>query len=348
MGTGLNPARVAEILVVLPSGQPGRRGSGYRVGERWVLTAEHVVRGPAGTAVHVRFDGDRPQEWSTKARVLLGVGLADAALLEMTGPLPPGEPVEPPQYGLVPDADLVLPCSAMGFPRFKLREYRMRHLDDGSYAQYRDSCHATGTVSVLSNRREGTLELAVTAPQADPEPGRSPWEGMSGAAVWHHGTLIGLVSAHHLSDGLGRLSATRTDRWHDLLTRPELDLFHRLAGLPDPAALPPAPVAPVSLAALPEGLPLRELDGLVDALTTLPSVRSSTSLALILDSIPEVAVHSPRHPSLRVDVFGILRTCMRYPGTLDQLLDAIRITEGDSSGVARMNQEAAELAGRHL
>ncbi|MEU3465791.1 trypsin-like peptidase domain-containing protein [Streptomyces sp. NPDC006733] len=354
MSEGLDPARAAEVLVALPAGRPGRRGSGYRVGERGVLTAAHVVRGGAGTTVSVRFDADRGTEWTASARVLLAADSADVALLELAGPLRPGPAVEPPSYGLVPDADLVLPCSAMGFPRFKLREDRMRFLDDGSPAQYRDSCHATGTISVLSNRREGTLELAVGAPGADPDPDRSPWAGMSGAAVWHGGTLIGLVSSHHRSDGLGRLSATRTDRWHALLTAAELDLLHRHAGLPAPAGLvaPAAPAtgsatAPISLS-LPDTLPLRELDGLVSALTALPSVRSATGLALLLDGIsPEIAVHSPRAPALRVDVFGIVRTCLRYPGTLDQLLEAIRITEGDSEGVRRMNQEAAELARRH-
>jgi hypothetical protein len=32
---------------------------------------------------------------------------------------------------------------------------------------------------------------------------------------------------------------------------------------------------------------------------------------------------------------------------LDQLLEAIRLVEGDSAGVARMDEEAVELSRRH-
>ncbi|MFD5472405.1 trypsin-like peptidase domain-containing protein [Streptomyces sp. NPDC127105] len=355
---GLDPVRVAEVLVRRPEGRgSGRRGSGYRVGPSHVLTAAHVVRAAEAERprVHVRFEADRPDEWTAPAHVVLASEKADVALLELTGPVPPGAHAavtEPPAYGAVPDTDELLPCSALGFPRFKLREDRMRRLDDGSPSQYRDSCHATGVISVLSNRREGTLELAVTPPRSDPEPDRSPWEGMSGAAVWHAGTLIGLVSAHHRSDGLGRLAAVRADRWYELLPAADLALLHRYAGLPtsppEPAARPAGPAGPGSLAHLPDDLPLRELDGLVGALTALPTVSERTTLALVLGSIdPVIAAMSPRSPALRPDVFGILRTCLRYRGTLDQLMEAVRLMEGDSAGVARLDKEAVELSRRH-
>ncbi len=102
---------------------------------------------------------------------------------------------------------------------------------------------------------------------------------MSGAAVWHDDAIVGLVSAHHRTDGLGRLAAVRVDRWYELLTRSELALLHECAGLPASAPeLPRIPSAPtaasgqVTLADLRDDLPLRELDGLVGALTALPTV----------------------------------------------------------------------------
>ncbi|MEU3147307.1 trypsin-like peptidase domain-containing protein [Streptomyces sp. NPDC006999] len=362
MASGLDPLRVAEVLV-RPAGRgaghggsgapAGRRGSGYRVGPRWVLTAAHVVRGAEQTDPTVRFEADRAGEWRASARVALASDKADVALLEITDPVPEGArpaAVAPPTYGAVPDTDAALPFTAVGFPRFKLRR------DATSLSTfYRDSCHAVGLISALSNRREGTLELAVTPPGADSDPDRSPWEGMSGAAVWHEGTLIGLVSAHHRTDGPGRLAAVRVDRWYELLTSDELDLLHRHAGLPATPADPALPAEPqdaaerpVGLTELPDNLPLRELDGLATALTALPTVGDRTALALVLNSVdPVVAAMSPRSSAVRLDVLGILRTCLRYRGTLDQLLEAIRLVEGDSVGVARMDQEAVKLARRH-
>ncbi|WP_371670600.1 serine protease [Streptomyces sp. NBC_00289] len=353
---GLDPVRVAEVMVRPPAGHgAGRRGSGYRVGPAWVLTAAHVVQDAGAATTAVRFEADRSDEWTAPVRVAFASEKADVALLEITGAVPPGVHTTAAgacSYGTVPDADVMLTCSAMGFPRFKLREDRMRLLDDGSPSQYRDSCHATGLTSALSNRREGTLELAVTPPESDPEPDRSPWEGMSGAAVWHDGTLVGLVSAHHRADGLGRLAAVRVDRWHEQLTAAELTLLHEHAGLPLSAAelLRPTDGRPggARLADLPAGLPLRELDGLISALTALPTVKDHTNLALVLDSVdPAIAAMSPRSAVLRTDVFGIVRTCLRYQGTLDQFLEAIRLLEGDSTGVARMEHEAMELSRRH-
>ncbi|OIK25044.1 effector-associated domain 2-containing protein [Streptomyces malaysiense] len=336
---GLDAARVAEVLV---AGTPGRRGSGYRVGDEYVLTAAHVVAGTA--SARVRFDADRPGEWSAPARVLLSAEAADVALLEIED-VPAGRAgVDPPRYAAVPDADVVLPFSAMGFPRFKLREAA------AAPGRYRDSCHVTGTVSVLSNLREGTLELAVQSPPADPEPHRSPWEGMSGAPVWCGGAVIGVVSAHHRADGLGRLAARRVERWYEALPAADSQRLQRYAGLPARAALGLADGVEgrrpaVGLAGLPSDVPLRELADLVDALTAVPVLRSESGMGLLLDSISDrVAANSPRDPRLRTDVYGIVRTCLRYPGTLDQLLEAVRLLEGPSPEVDRVDGAAARLA----
>ncbi|MEU5998696.1 trypsin-like peptidase domain-containing protein [Streptomyces sp. NPDC047197] len=354
---GLEASRVAEVLVETEGREPGRRGSGYRVGDRTVLTAAHVVTGPVAS-VRVRFDADLPGEWSADVRVVLLAEAADVALLEImtteTMTTPPGAgSVGSPRYAAVPETDVVLPVSAMGFPRFKLRDDGMRLLDDGAPSQYRDSCHASGTVSVLSNRREGTLELAVLAPRADPEPGRSPWEGMSGAVVWSGGAVIGVISAHHRSDGLGRLAASRVEHWYDVLSSAALEQLHREAGLPvrgglASAAGPQGATVPASLADLPSDLPLRELVGLVDALVEIPSLGDANGLGLVLSSIDaEIAANRPRDSRLRMDIYGIVRTCLRYRGTLDQLLETVRLLEGRSVEVARVDREAAQLAKRY-
>ncbi|MFF3328861.1 trypsin-like peptidase domain-containing protein [Streptomyces sp. NPDC002888] len=350
-GQGLEPARVAEVLVWRPGGRPGRRGSGYRVGETCVLTAAHVVADPV-ESIRVRFDADLPEEWSADARVVLLSEAADIALLEL-GYVPAARlgAVSSPRYAAVPDADVVLPFTAVGFPRFKLRQDIPRPpLDDASSVQYRDSCHLSGTVSVLSNRREGTLELAVVAPPADVEPERSPWEGMSGAVVWSEGAVIGVVSAHHRADGLGRLAARRVERWYDTLSPVELDLMARHAGLPPRESLgaPGATHQVTSLAGLPDNLPLRDLMLLVDVLMTLPTLRAPGGMSFVLDSISSViAANSPRDSRLRFDLIGVVRTCLRYPGTLDQFLEAVRLLEGPSTEVERVNTVTDQLARQH-
>ncbi|MET9972933.1 trypsin-like peptidase domain-containing protein, partial [Streptomyces sp. NPDC006356] len=350
---GLDPGRVAEVIVTRADGGPGRRASGYLVGDRWVLTAAHAVSATDTGTVTVRLNADLPTQWSAPARIPLLAEAADVALLEVTGLTPHG-PVTPPRYGPVPDSDLVLRCSAMGFPRFKLRDGspRQHPQSEAARGRYRDSCHATGTVSVLSNRREGTLEFVVAPPDPDPDPARSPWEGMSGAAVWHTGALIGLVRAHHRSDGPGRLAVGRVDQWFDLLTVEELELLRRTGGFPaERDALTgnpiPSPSGEVRLTGLSDTVSLRELDGLVTALTALPVVRDRTRLDLVLQNVnPLVAANSPRDATLRVDVFGIVRTCLRYPGTLDELLDSVRLLEGETTARARLDREAVELARR--
>jgi hypothetical protein len=227
---GIDPERVAELLVDLGGPRPGRRGSGYRVSASAVLTAAHVVRD--AVRVRVRFSADRPNEWMTEGTVAWSDASVDAAVITIT-PRPQDEgELAPIAFGRVAERDAVLTCSAMGFPRFKLRNDPGRQLDDGSPSQYRDSAHAVGTIAVLANRREGTLEVSVPMPERDPEPERSPWEGMSGAAVWSAGRIIGLVAEHHRADGLGRLAATRVDRWYERLPPTELEELCRLTSLP--------------------------------------------------------------------------------------------------------------------
>ncbi|AZQ32073.1 serine protease [Streptomyces cyaneochromogenes] len=342
----MEAGQVAEIIVLRPGGLPGRRGSGYRVGPVYVLTAAHVVAGPTAS-VQVCFDAHRPGEWSADAHVVLLSEAADLALLEITAVPPNLPPIVSPRYAAIPEADAILPFSAVGFPQFQLRT------DPGStQIVYRDSCLVRGTISVLSNRREATMELVVAPPSVGVAPERSPWEGMSGAAVWCDGALVGMVSFHHRSDGIGRLAACRVDRWYDLLSPAELELLQHDAGLPPRDELAPADVTSTSnqavvFADLPADLPLHELADLVDALTALPLLRSPNGMSVLLDSIdPVIPATSPRSANLRIDLFGIVRTCLRYPGTLGQLLEAVRLLEGPSMETERVDHVAGELTRR--
>ncbi|WP_119581449.1 trypsin-like peptidase domain-containing protein [Streptomyces europaeiscabiei] len=225
---GLRPERVAEIIVALSEATAGRRGSGYLVSPGRVLTAAHVVAG--ATDVRVRFQADRPGERTVEASVVWRHEGIDIAVLALPDD---GMALEPVPYGRVGEHDAVLRCTALGSPRFKLRT-------DGDGSRFRDAEHVHATCAVLSNRREGTLDLCVASPPADdPDPERDAWEGMSGAAVFAGGRLVGVVTRHHRPDGPGRIAASRVDRWAERLSAAELDSLQRELGCRlHPGALP--------------------------------------------------------------------------------------------------------------
>ncbi|MFF7731683.1 aKG-HExxH-type peptide beta-hydroxylase [Streptomyces sp. NPDC007984] len=213
---GLVPERVAKIVVTPVDGGPRRRGSGYLVSTGRVLTAAHVVEDAA--SIEIRFQADRPDQLAVAAAVEWRNTDVDVAVLVV--PVRQGEPVAgvvpTVTYGRIGERDIVLRCTALGFPRFKLRR-------SGDGSSFRDAEHADTTCAALSNRGEGTLDLKVTSPPPDdPDPGKDAWEGMSGAAVFCEGHIVGIVSRHHRGDGTGRIAAGRADRWAEILTRTEL------------------------------------------------------------------------------------------------------------------------------
>ena len=223
-GGGVVPGQVAEIIVALDD-EPRRRGSGYRVGPGAVLTAAHVI--DDAVSVQVRFDADLPGEWVAEAISCWTDPRSDLAVLTMYTAR--GDPrVAVPRFGRISDRAAVLATRAVGFPRFKLKNDDGTDVDDDR-PRYRDSHQADGSVSVLSNRREGTLEITVPLP----EPGISPWEGMSGAAVWVGDRIVGVITKHHRADGLGRLAAARLDLALEGLDQGRRDELRALLDLPE-------------------------------------------------------------------------------------------------------------------
>ncbi|MGC5664538.1 tetratricopeptide repeat protein [Micromonospora sp. WMMD723] len=191
--------RVAEVIVVREDGS-ARRGSGYRIRDDLVLTAAHVVAG--GADVTVRFDAEQPGEWSAPGMVAWCDPAADVALVRLARV--DGVSVVPVRFGRLTATAQRVSAQVVGFPRWKLRR-----ASDGVLV--REAHHAVGSIAGLSNPKSQTLEIRVDQPGEDPDPGVSPWEAMSGAAVWVSGCVVGVVSAHHRREGLGFLTAVRIE-----------------------------------------------------------------------------------------------------------------------------------------
>ncbi|MFF0223976.1 trypsin-like peptidase domain-containing protein [Streptomyces sp. NPDC004629] len=270
------PGRIAEVIVSRAAGRGGR-ASGYLVADGRVLTAWHPLDGATG--VRVRFNADRQDEAGYEASVGWSNAEIDVAVLVFTpsasGPSvpspvhaasfpPPAPATAPASFGCVGEGAARVECMAFGFPLFKLRE-----------GVYRDLEAAEATCVPLSNRRERTLDLKIVRPPSpDDDPRRTtrrqgtgstdgrdgtdatdgapyePWEGMSGAAVFSRGRIIGVVIRHYASDGAA-LTAARIDGLQDRVTPGEL---HRLEQLLGCGGLRPDDLADVGLPPLPSGI----------------------------------------------------------------------------------------------
>lgn len=249
-GDGLDALRVAQVLAADAAGRRWR-GSGYRVTVHTVLTAAHVV-GDA-SSIRARFITERGVAVETSADTVWVSPALDIAVLRISVIPSTHEElaldVPPVAFGRITGPTH---CETVGFPRFKLRAGGARAHAAGA-AVYRDTHHARGVATPLSNLRQRTLEITVGPPER--ENGRSPWEGMSGAPVWAADCVIAVVSEHHLAEGPGTLTASRVDRWYEKLTSDQLAGLGILIGLPvepdllvaiDPATVTAPASAPIA------------------------------------------------------------------------------------------------------
>jgi hypothetical protein len=197
----LDGHRVVEVIVTGRDGSSGR-GSGYRVRDRLVLTAAHVVSNVV--EVTARFDADQPGEWPAPATVAWCDPAVDLALLRLERV--DGVQVRPVRFGRLARRAERVEAHVVGFPRWKLRRGA-----DGGWV--REACHAVGTIAGLANSRSGTLEIT---PSSRPRRirirrcrrgrrCRGLRCGSPGAWwVWCRRTTA--------AKGLGRLTAVRLDR----------------------------------------------------------------------------------------------------------------------------------------
>ena len=178
---GVDRYRVCELWAAGPDGKGS--GSGYRLGDRLVLTARHViapaVAGPGGK-LRVRPVGGAG--W-LPARVEWDDADADAALIGIEDErwrAPAGESVL--RWGELAGSDPV-PCAAVGFPWASVRPDRMR-----------DTAHLVGQLAPLGQLKAGRLDLDVASASPSAREGGSPWAGMSGAGVIADNHLVGVIT----------------------------------------------------------------------------------------------------------------------------------------------------------
>lgn len=86
------------------------------------------------------------------------------------------------------------------------------------------------------------------------------------------------------------------------------------------------------------------LTDLVDALLDTRTMREHSSRRLVLELLPtEIATVVYYHPSDRLHVIEMVRTCERYPGGLTQLVEVVRELERDSNAMRRVDLQLSWL-----
>jgi ATP/maltotriose-dependent transcriptional regulator MalT len=229
----IDPWRVAQIVVDRGPGNKGSRGSGYLIGPGRVLTAAHVLAG--ASVVRVRLDVGQKSEidvqadswWADPA----GRQGTDLAVITIPPTATAGRTVESVRFGRISDCAAMLTVQAFGFPLFKLKAVSA---SVGQGKLLRDFEQVSGHAPVAANRSTGTLAVNLDdpPPKQPPEGEPSPWQGMSGGAVWSDDRIVAVVAEHHPSEGTGRLTARRIDRAYEKLSTTDLRELGELLRLP--------------------------------------------------------------------------------------------------------------------
>jgi formylglycine-generating enzyme required for sulfatase activity len=183
-------------------------GSGYRVARLLVLTAAHCVRG-TGHRVWL-------EHGEQAARVVADGSSAgvDLALIEISQPggddqtaiadvaPTPGARVDRMTSGTIAG------CEAVGYPKHAARS-------DAPFTTAQVNGWipvGSGLIESVQGRRAGFLVLKAEGapprplPTSETELDKTPWAGMSGAAVFAADKLVGVVAEHHLPEGDGSLT----------------------------------------------------------------------------------------------------------------------------------------------
>ena len=198
--SGISIDRVVAVIATLRNGRE-QLGTGYLVAADRVLTAEHCTRdnltGEPATGMRVVRAGDGS---SANVADRVADDALDIAVLSIE-PFPPSTELTPPMVAKVDQSrtGVLADCVAVGFPSFQR--------DPRSGARHTAELH--GTIYQTDELETGHLLMrehairpgAASPPPTDPSAQGSPWGGLSGALVFHHGQAIGVVVEHHPRQG---------------------------------------------------------------------------------------------------------------------------------------------------
>ncbi len=141
--------------------------------------------------------------------------------------------------------------------------------------------------------------------------------------------------AHRLRDvftglrSLGRTAQTPTYLWY---RSPTGDEGHLLRPAPGPA---PADVRPLGPA---------DLKPAVDALAMIPGFQRPQDREVILGLLRgPIYTAIPRSAVARIEAVNVIRTCLRYPGGLTELIEAVRFFAAGDPAMDRFDEAARHL-----
>jgi hypothetical protein len=227
----VDPSRSVEIRYTR-DGKP-RRGSGLRVGGRFILTADHCANGVDHTLLV------KGREYPATVHVRSNSDAVDVAVL-VVDDLPGLDPVAPLRCALV-NREVTAhleDCQALGFPSWRTdpqtgggeNHVLAQTRGDLPTAQGRDTTPALLTFHITDPEAQGR-----TVPKGNLDQPTSMWAGMSGAGIiTSDDLLLGVIRSHTLTEGGRSLTVTPLEAINTLPSNTARAIWTAL-GVPDSA-----------------------------------------------------------------------------------------------------------------
>jgi hypothetical protein len=180
----LQPSQVVEIIAKKDgSDSKYSYGSGYRVATDLILTANHVIQDASEIIARFSFESGTPTTVRAKVVWTPEGKFTDVALIQILQYQNLPSPVLP-GFGILTSEPLTtVPFESVGFPLANAQPL-------SPTISLRDGKYLIGKIRPPSNPKSGYLEII-----PDGGVGQQPalWKGFSGASVFVHGILVGVV-----------------------------------------------------------------------------------------------------------------------------------------------------------